>query len=174
VILGIGKSGSPRKLGVKGEDLPKVMYRLIEADHYVNKRILVVGGGDSAVEAAMGLAHQVGNQVTLSYRQDSVSRIKERNAQRIDECTRKGMLTVLFNSNPVEFKPESVVLEVQGSTQEIPNDCVWIFAGGDPPTAFLKKIGVALGMRDMTTEGSEEARESRLTKQGLATAGVGA
>ena len=67
-----------------------MMYRLIEADHYVNKRILIVGGGDSAVEAAMGLAHQIGNQVTLSYRKDAFSRIKERNAQRIEECMRNG------------------------------------------------------------------------------------
>src|SRR5229473_1164663 len=97
VVLALGKSGSPRKLGVKGEDLPKVMYRLIEADHYVNKRILVVGGGDSAIEAAMGLAHQVGNQVTLSYRKDAFTRIKERNSQRIQECMRKGKLKVIFN-----------------------------------------------------------------------------
>src|SRR5437763_6078871 len=85
VVLALGKSGSPRKLGVQGEDLPKVMYRLIEADHYVNKRILVVGGGDSAIEAAMGLGHQAGNQVTLSYRKEAFSRIKERNALRIQE-----------------------------------------------------------------------------------------
>src|SRR5712664_344077 len=78
VILAIGKGGSPRKLGVKGEELPKVMYRLIEADHYINKKILVVGGGDSAIEAAMGLGHQVGNQVTLSYRKEAFFRIKER------------------------------------------------------------------------------------------------
>ena len=70
-------TGTPRKLGVKGEELPKVMYRLIEADHYVNKQILVVGGGDSAVEAAMGLAYQPGNKVTLSYRQAAFGRIKE-------------------------------------------------------------------------------------------------
>ena len=66
MILALGKSGEPRKLGVKGEDLPKVMYRLIEADHYINKKILVVGGGDSAVEAAMGLASQSGNQVAMT------------------------------------------------------------------------------------------------------------
>src|SRR3954470_564710 len=90
VILALGKSGTPRKLGVKGEELPKVMYRLIEADHYINKRILVVGGGDSAVEAALGLAHQSGNQVTLSYRQAQFSRIKERNSQRIQEAMRSG------------------------------------------------------------------------------------
>jgi putative YpdA family bacillithiol system oxidoreductase len=160
VILALGRAGSPRKLGVKGEDLPKVMYRLIEADHYVNKKVLVVGGGDSAVEAALGLAHQVGNQVTLSYRKEAFSRIKERNAQRIAECIRKGKVNVLFNSNPVEFKPHSVTLNVAGKLLEIPNDFVWIFAGGEPPTAFLEKIGVAIGMRDMTLEAGAEARHA--------------
>jgi thioredoxin reductase (NADPH) len=167
VILALGKSGSPRKLGVKGEDLPKVMYRLIEADHYVNKRILVVGGGDSAVEAAMGLAHQVGNQVTLSYRKDAFSRIKERNSQRIQECIRKGKLKVIFNSSPVEFKLESVVLEVGGNSQVIPNDYVWIFAGGEPPTAFLKKIGVGFGTQDLTISGSKEAKAAKEAKEAI-------
>ncbi len=162
VILAIGKSGSPRKLGVKGEDLPKVMYRLIEADHYVNKRILVVGGGDSAVEAAMGLAHQVGNAVTLSYRQASFSRIKERNSQRLAEDIRKGKLKVLFNSTPVEITKESVILEVNGAQHPIPNDYVWVFAGGEPPTAFLKKIGVGFGSRDLTSKGGKEARNAEM------------
>jgi thioredoxin reductase (NADPH) len=165
VILAIGKGGSPRKLGVKGEELPKVMYRLIETDHYVNKKILVVGGGDSAVEAAMGLAYQVGNNVTLSYRKEAFSRIKERNAQRIEDCMRKGKVKVIFNSAPVEFKQNSVVLDVNGKLQEIPNDSVWIFAGGEPPTAFLKKIGVGFGMHDMTLEASKEAKEATLAKK---------
>jgi thioredoxin reductase (NADPH) len=164
VVLAIGKSGSPRKLGVKGEDLPKVMYRLIEADHYVHKRILVVGGGDSAVEAAMGLAHQVGNTVTLSYRQAAFGRIKERNARRLEESVRKGKLKVIFNSNPVEFTPDAVILEVEGSKQKIPNDYVWIFAGGEPPTAFLKKIGIAFGPTDLTSEGGRQARELELVQ----------
>src|ERR1700739_1278718 len=90
VVLALGKGGSPRKLGVKGEDLPKVMYRLIEADHYVNKKILVVGGGDSAVEAAMGLSNQVGNKVVLSYRKEGFTRIKDRNEKRIQEHIQKG------------------------------------------------------------------------------------
>lgn len=158
MILALGKSGSPRKLGVKGEDLPKVMYRLIEADHYVNKKILVVGGGDSAVEAAMGLGHQVGNQVILSYRKEAFGRIKERNAQRIQESIRKGKVKVMFNSNPAEFKNDSVVLDVNGRIQEIPNDFVWIFAGGEPPMAFLKKIGVGFGALDLTSTGCKEAK----------------
>ena len=162
MILGLGKGGIPRKLDVKGEELPKVMYRLIEADHYVNKKILVVGGGDSAVEAAMGLAHQVGNQVTLSYRKEAFTRLKDRNEKRIQESIQKGKLNVIFNSMPVEFKPESVTLEVNGKTRELPNDFVWVFAGGEPPTTFLKKIGVRVGLRDMTAEGSSEAKHSTL------------
>ncbi len=161
VILALGKAGDPRKLGVKGEELPKVMYRLIEADHYVNKKILVIGGGDSAVEAAMGLASQVGNTVTLSYRQATFSRIKDRNNQRVQEFLRKGKLKVLFNSNPVEFKTDSVILEANGAKQTIANDYVWIFAGGEPPTAFLKKIGVGFANRDLTSEGSREAKEAK-------------
>jgi thioredoxin reductase len=160
VVLALGRSGEPRKLGVKGEELPKVMYRLIEADHYINKRILVVGGGDSAVEAAMGLASQSGNVVTLSYRGEQFSRIKERNARRIADCMRSGKVKVLFSSNPVEFNPESVVLDVHGSRQQIPNDFVWIFAGGTPPNAFLKKIGVSLGAQDLTIQASQEAKHS--------------
>jgi thioredoxin reductase/Pyruvate/2-oxoacid:ferredoxin oxidoreductase delta subunit len=167
VILGLGKAGIPLKLGVKGEELPKVMYRLLEADHYINKKILVVGGGDSAVEAAMGLASQVGNQVTLSYRKDCFSRIKERNTQRVEEFKRTGKMKVVFNSNPVEFKPDSVLLDIQGKVEEIPNDFVWIFAGGVPPTAFLKKIGIDFGTRDVTIESSKEAKQNAISKKEL-------
>ena len=158
VVLALGKGGSPRKLGVKGEGLPKVMYRLIEADHYINKKILVIGGGDSAVEAAMGLAAQVGNTVTLSYRQANFSRLKDRNIKRLEECVRKGKLKVIYNSNPVEFTEESAILEVSGTAQKLANDFVWIFAGGDPPTAFLKKIGVGFNSKNLTLEGSSEAK----------------
>jgi len=172
VVLALGKSGSPRKLGVKGEDLPKVMYRLIEADHYVHKQILVVGGGDSAIEAAMGLGHQVGNKVTLSYRKESFSRIKERNSQRIQECIRAGTVKVVFNSIPVEFKEDAVNLEVNGTVEQIPNDYVWIFAGGEPPTAFLKKIGIGFGHQDITLQASGEAKQAALSKKQFAKVGA--
>ena len=170
IILALGKAGEPRKLGVKGEDLPKVMYRLIEADHYINKKILVIGGGDSAVEAAMGLANQQGNKVTLSYRSERFSRIKERNAKRIEECAKSGKVQVMFNSNPVEFKEQSVILDVQGTQQEIPNDFVWIFAGGTPPTAFLKKVGIGFGSKDVTLEVSREAKKADAERKQLAIA----
>ncbi len=149
VILALGRNGTPRKLGAKGEDLPKVMYRLIEAEAYNNSNILVVGGGDSAVEAALGLASQKGNKVSLSYRRERFSRIKERNEKRIEEYMRSGKVHVLFNSNPVEIKEKTVILDCSGKLEEIPNDFVWIFAGGIPPNAFLEKIGVQFGMQTL-------------------------
>lgn len=173
VILALGKTGTPRKLGIPGEELPKVMYRLIEADHYVNKKILVVGGGDSAVEAAMGLASQVGNKVTLVYRSAQFSRIKERNAKRIEEFMKKGKVEVLFETNPKQVNPESVVLDVKGSTCEIPNDYMWVFAGGIPPYDFLKKIGIRFGMRDLSPEASTEAKKQVEERRELARAEKG-
>jgi thioredoxin reductase/Pyruvate/2-oxoacid:ferredoxin oxidoreductase delta subunit len=167
VILALGRSGNPRKLGVKGEELPKVMYRLIEADHYINKKILVVGGGDSAVEAALGLAHQAGNQVTLCYRGERFSRIKERNAKRIEDCMRTGRVEVLFEASPVEFREDSVTLSVKGVPRELLNDFVWIFAGGTAPNDFLKKIGVGFGARDLTLEASKEAKEADACRKQL-------
>jgi len=158
VILALGRRGTPRKLEVPGEELPKVMYSLIDAEAYTNARILVVGGGDSAVETAMGLAHQRGNAVTLSYRKEAFSRIKERNAQRLKDYVKKGSLKLLFNSQPVEIRNASVVLEVNGQRREIPNDYVWVLAGSLPPNEFLQQAGVQLGSRDLTAEARLEAK----------------
>ncbi len=135
-----------------------MMYSLIEADAYTGAQILVVGGGDSAVEAAVGLAHQKGNRVTLSYRREAFSRIKERNSQRLPEYTKNGRLPVIFNSQPVEIRERSVLLDVAGTVRELPNDYVWVFAGGTPPNEFLEKVGVQLGPRDLTSEASAEAK----------------
>jgi thioredoxin reductase len=90
----------------------------------------------------------------------------------MEECLRKGKLTAVFNSSPVEFRADSVTLDVNGSLQEILNDYVWVFAGGEPPTAFLKKIGVALGVRDLTAEGSLEAKQASLSNRALAASPV--
>lgn len=165
VILALGRRGTPRKLDVPGEELAKVMYGLIEADAYTDAKILVVGGGDSAVEAAMGLAHQRGNRVTLSYRKDSFSRIKDRNAQRLPEYTKGGRLQIIFNSQPVEIGARAVKLDVAGTVREIPNDYVWVFAGGTPPSEFLKSIGVAIGPKDLTAEAGAEAKLVSVTRR---------
>jgi thioredoxin reductase len=160
VVLALGRRGTPRKLGVPGEERGKVMYGLIEAEAYTDAKILVVGGGDSAVEAAMGLAHQRGNRVTLSYRKDSFSRIKERNTQKLPEYTKNGRLQIVFNSQPVEIGERTVRLDIAGTVREIPNDYVWVFAGGTPPSEFLKAIGVQVGPKDLTAEAGAEAKLS--------------
>ena len=160
VILALGRRGSPRKLGIPGEELGKVMYSLLDAEAYTGVKILVVGGGDSAVETALGLAHQRGNTVTLSYRKSEFSRIKERNAQRLKEYTKAGKLTVVLNSQPVEIRERSVVLEVAGAKRDLPNDYVWVLAGNLPPNDFLQQVGVQLGSKDLTKEASAEARRT--------------
>ena len=160
VILALGRRGTPRKLGVPGEDLAKVMYGLIEAEAYTDAHILIVGGGDSAVEAALGLAHQRGNTVTLSYRREAFSRIKERNAQRIADSMKRGKVRVIFNSQPVEITDRGVRLEVAGAVRDIANDYVWVFAGGTPPREFLEKVGIQVGPRDLTAEAAAEARQA--------------
>jgi thioredoxin reductase (NADPH) len=161
VVLATGRAGIPRKLGIKGEDLPKVMYRLIEVDQFRNRRILVVGGGDSAVEAAIALAQQDGNQVTVSYRKHDFFRIKKRNAQRIAECLHTGKINVIFNSTPIEFRHGQVILDVGGRLRILANDLVWIFAGGTPPHDFLKKIGVGFGQREPTLETRADVPDRR-------------
>ncbi|HEX4068329.1 MAG TPA: NAD(P)-binding domain-containing protein [Acidobacteriaceae bacterium] len=145
VVLAVGKAGTPRRLGVAGEDLPHVMYRLIEADHYTDHNILVVGGGDSAVEAAMGLAEQRGNRVTIVYRGTTFTRLKDRNMKRIEESVRSRRVEVLYNSTPREFRTGSVIVETDGQVRELANDFVWIFAGGTSPAEFLKAMGIQCG-----------------------------
>ncbi len=150
VVLALGRRGSPRKLQVPGEDLPKVYYRLIEAETYSNNHVLVVGGGDSAIEAAVALARQPGNRVTLSYRREEFVRLKEKNEERIREMMKSGEVEVIFRSEVVEIRPDSVVLRRQGAAERvIQNDIVFIFAGGELPAEFLKKIGVRLRTADV-------------------------
>jgi thioredoxin reductase len=133
------------------------MYSLIDAEAYRDSRILVIGGGDSAAEAAMGLACQHGNQVTLVYRGEAFHRLKDRNARRLREVSAGGRLRVLLESQPVEVRPDAVMLTVKGERVELPNDYVWVFAGGTSPSAFLEKIGVRTGARDLTAETQGEA-----------------
>jgi thioredoxin reductase len=145
VILAVGRRGSPRKLGVAGEDLPKVMYQLVDAESYTGQKILVVGGGDSAVEAAIGLARQRGNRVTLSYRREKLVRIKRKNEERIEALFAKKMVEPAFGSEVVEVLPRSVRLRTGEVTRDVANDFVFVFAGGEPPFAFLKEMGVRFG-----------------------------
>jgi thioredoxin reductase/ferredoxin len=142
VLLAIGRRGTPRKLGVPGEDLAKVVYRLIDAGQYAGRRVLVVGGGDSALEAATSIAEQDGAEVTLSYRSGAFSRAKEKNRQKVEQAEAAGRLKVLFNSNVREIGEQRVLLDHEGTELSLPNDAVIISAGGVLPTPFLQKIGI--------------------------------
>lgn len=150
VLLALGRRGTPKKLGVPGEDLSKVMYRLIDTSTYHDLHMLIVGGGDSAVEAAVGLALQKNNTITLSYRRDAFTRIKERNLQHIQDLIAKKKVRVIFNSEVQEIQEKSVTLKTSDGEIELPNDFVFIFAGGELPFELLKKIGIASLMQEVT------------------------
>ncbi len=142
VLLAIGRRGTPRKLGVPGENLPKVVYRLIEPEQYKNMHVLVVGGGDSALEAAMAIAEQPGATVTLSYRSDAFGRSKPKNRERLKEMADKKQLSVRMKSNVKMIDEDKVLLEQDGKDIVIPNNGIIVCAGGILPTPFLKEIGV--------------------------------
>ena len=142
VLLTIGRRGTPRKLGVPGEDLPKVVYRLIDPEQYRGQKVVVVGGGDSALEAAASVAELGDSTVTLSYRGDAFQRAKPRNRQRVDEAVAKGQLTVLLGSQVKEVRASDVLMTQSGKELRVPNDAVIVSAGGILPNDFLKSIGI--------------------------------
>lgn len=142
VLLTIGRRGTPRKLGVQGEMQEKVAYRLLEPEEITGKDILVVGGGDSAIESALLLADK--NNVTLVYRGDVFNRLKPKNNVSIQEAMEVNKLKVLFNTSPTNILPDSVTLghSTVNETHTIKNDLVFIFAGGELPIQFLQKAGI--------------------------------
>ena len=142
VLLAIGRRGTPRKLAVPGEDLPKVVYRLIDPDQYIGQEVLVVGGGDSALEAAASIAEVSGTQVTLSYRGEAFGRAKPKNRQRVAAAADRGNLKLLLSSNVSHIHDDLVILEHGGTQLEIKNKAVIISAGGVLPNEFLKKVGI--------------------------------
>lgn len=147
VLLAIGRRGSPRKLNVPGEDSAKVAYRLLEPERIHDKNIIVVGGGDSAVETALLLKDT--NNVILSYRNDKFSRLKPKNKIKIEESIVDNTITVIFNSSLTTIQETYVMMNSSDTNLEtkIENDLVYIFAGGELPTAFLQKSGVEISKR---------------------------
>ena len=147
IILALGRRGTPRKLGIAGEELGKTMYKLIDAETYQDNSILVVGGGDSAIEAAVGLAHQKGNRVSLSYRKENFFRLKSRNETNIQRMVDDKKIDVYFESRLINVTPDTVQMDYQNKTILIENDYVFIFAGGELPFALLNSIGIEFGVK---------------------------
>lgn len=144
VLLCLGRRGTPRKLGVPGEEQEKVAYALLEPELYQFQHLLVIGGGDSAVEAAITLGEQEGTRVWLSYRKASLTRPKKKNIERLREAVREGRVELLLESQVKEIELDRVVMELQGEEMILPNDFVFVFAGGVLPTKFLQAAGIVV------------------------------
>ena len=146
VLLAIGRRGTPRKLNVPGEQLEKVAYRLLEPEMITGKNILIAGGGDSAIEAALAVMDQ--NTVVLSYRGEAFNRIKPKNSEKINRAFEEKKLEIIYNSNVANIEPDSVTLSLSGEeSKTLTNDLVYIFAGGELPTQFLQKAGIEITKR---------------------------
>ena len=149
VVVAVGTRGNPRKLGAAGEDPTRVSYNLIDATSYRGKKVLVVvGGGDSAIEAAIALAKQPGTKVALSHRKSEFSRLKKRNQTALDEMAASGGVELILNSIVREVRPTSAVLEVEGGKREIACDHVFAIIGADPPRAWIESLGVRFVTRE--------------------------
>ncbi|HEY2527859.1 MAG TPA: NAD(P)-binding domain-containing protein [Xanthobacteraceae bacterium] len=142
VLLAIGRRGTPRKLEVEGEDLPKVVYRMVDPAQYRRQHVLVIGGGDSALEAATSVAEQPGTTVTLAHRRESFSRAKVRNRELAESARRSGRLKVLLQTEVKRIGRHDVEIEQKGRHMRIKNDAIIVCAGGILPTAFLESVGI--------------------------------
>ncbi len=156
VVLAIGRRGIPRKLGIPGEGGENVYYSLAEPEHFAGQQITVVGGGDSAVEAALMLADQPGTMVRLSYRKDQLSRIKPMNLERFEAAVTSGAIEPLWATNLTGIAPSEVTYtDADGQAHTLPNEDVFIFIGGELPTAFLEACGIAMDMHFGNVIGSK-------------------
>jgi NosR/NirI family transcriptional regulator, nitrous oxide reductase regulator len=139
IVLATGQRGNPRKLGVPGEDRQQVFHHLYSPKHYNGEQILVVGGGNSAAEAALALAEQ--NRVVLSYRGAEFTRLFKDNRRKLESAVASGRITLIFNSNVKRFGERTYTLS---TGQELSYDHAFVLIGADAPTAFLKSLGIKL------------------------------
>ena len=145
VVLALGRRGAPRKLGAPGEDLEKVTYRVLEPEVFAGQHVLVVGGGNSAVESALSLRDAGGcASVTLSYRRAELARVRRQNRDKIEAAIQAGQVKALMPSDVVSIEPQKVTLKSRGTTTTIDNDAVIVQIGGTAPTELLASFGIAL------------------------------
>lgn len=149
VVLAMGRRGTPRRLGVPGEELDKVFFDIVEMEAFAGQRVLVVGGGDSAIESALGLANQPGTEVRLSYRGGDFARAKARNREKLERAVEAGRVLPMLHSEVREILPDRVLVDVDGVRTILPNDTVIVRIGGEAPGAFLEKLGVRQVEKDI-------------------------
>ena len=147
ILLTIGRRGTPRKLDVDGESLPKVVYRLTDPEQYLGMSVLVVGGGDSAIEAACSIAELADTDVSLSYRKDNFSRAKAKNRKRLEKLELSGQLRILYSSSVKRITDDKVTIIQDQKETTLDNQAVIICAGGILPTGLLQAMGVTVATK---------------------------
>jgi thioredoxin reductase/polyferredoxin len=138
VVLATGQRGNPRRLEVPGEERTTVLHRLYTPKHYSDEDIVVIGGGNSAVEAALALCGQ--NRVLLVHRGGEFSRVFAANRRKLDEATRAGLIRLALSSKVVRFEEGVCVL----SSGAVPCDHAFVLIGAEAPREFLKSLGIRL------------------------------
>ncbi len=144
VLLATGRRGSPRKLGVPGETLPKVVYSLDDPAQYRGQNVLVVGGGDSALEAVLALSRVPLASLTLCHRGSELTRPKPLDRQRLQALAAQRSVEVMLNARVCSIERDRIAIEQDGVTKVWRNDAVIICAGGLLPTSLLADIGVSV------------------------------
>ena len=158
VVLALGRRGNPRKLGVPGEELGHVFYDIVEMEAFAGRRVLVIGGGDSAVESAVGLANQDGTTVTLSYRGKEFGRVKDRNRAKIDAAVKAGRVRLMLESETRVIRAGETVLATPAGDVHVPADDVIIRVGGEAPYPFVERCGVRIVKKSLAVEDSGSDR----------------
>lgn len=142
VVLATGTRGKPRTLNKPGENLPKVESLLEDPDQHRGKAVCVIGGGDSALEAAIALA-DAGAKVILSYRGRAFQRAQPKNRQTVEQYAAQRRLKVKFQSEVVEFGADTITLQMGDGTQKrYPNHAAFVLIGADPPVKWLATLGI--------------------------------
>jgi len=154
VILAMGRRGTPRKLGVVGEELDKVFYDVVEMEAFAGRRVVIVGGGDSALESALGMSAQENTQVILSYRKKEFARAKPRNLEKLEAAEASRQLEVWRESEVRAVRPDEIDIEFGGQTRTLPNDYLVIRIGGVAPYDFLRNVGIEIIRKDVPLTGS--------------------
>jgi thioredoxin reductase len=157
VVLAMGRRGTPRRLGVPGEELPNVFYDIVEMEPFAGRRVVVVGGGDSAAESALGLANQEGTAVHLVHRGERFDRMQPSLLAKLKKAVSDARITLVLKAEVREIHPAALILDVGDQRLKIPYDDLIIRVGGEAPTHVLEGLGVRIVSKDIPLHAPEEA-----------------